>query len=109
MAQVALNLNLPTELNLHIVLDELALVQDLERDDELRLLLPREIDVAKLAFAQRFPDFEVIDRPLAWVESKRLSSLYLGLVNMFSRRLSILSAFRGATFFLNLALWHILS
>ena len=51
VAQMALDLDLPPELNLYIVLDELALVQNLERHDELGLLLPREIDVAKLAFA----------------------------------------------------------
>ena len=35
VAQMALDLNLPPELNLHIVLDELTLVQNLERHDEL--------------------------------------------------------------------------
>ena len=61
MLQVALNLDLPAQLNLNVMLDEVALVQDLDSHYELGLLLSRKVNVAKLAFTKRFSDFEIIN------------------------------------------------
>ena len=63
-----LDLDLSSELVLHIGLHELLLVEHLERHDELRLLLPGEIDMAKLAPSQRLANLEVVNRPLLRTE-----------------------------------------
>ena len=55
-------------MRLHIRLDELALVQDLQCNYELGLLLPREVDVAKLASTEGLPDIKVVYGPLYRVE-----------------------------------------
>lgn len=61
--------NFPLQLLLHSVPDELHLVQDLQSNYTLRALLSGQVDVAKLAVAQRLSDFEVVNRPQIYVES----------------------------------------
>lgn len=80
MTEMALNLNLPAELYLNVLSDELSLVQDLESHDELGTFLSRQVDVAKLTFAEGFPDFEVVDGPLARVKLTHLGRWPISLV-----------------------------
>eukprot|EP00966_Prymnesium_polylepis_P122942 2842567-Prymnesium_polylepis.2 len=63
--QVRLDLNLTAQLMLDACLAQLRLVQHLQRDDEVRLLLARQVDLAKLPVAERLADVEVAQRPLA--------------------------------------------
>ena len=71
--QVSLDLNLPAKLVLHPCLRQLTLEEHLQRDDEVRLLLAREVDLAELAVAERLADVEVIERPLALWRSSAAS------------------------------------
>ena len=71
MPQMALDFNFSAELYLHFRFDELLFVQDLQRDNELGLLLPCKVDVAKLPFPKRLADFKVVDGPLSWIEFER--------------------------------------
>lgn len=68
VAKVTLDLDLPPELVLDATFEELLLVEHLEGDDVLATLLSGEVDVAKLATTQRFPNFEIVDSPLGAVE-----------------------------------------
>ena len=54
-----LDLDLPSQLVLHVRLLELVLEQHFQRDDVLASLLAREVDVPKLAPTERFADVEV--------------------------------------------------
>ena len=51
-----------------IALQELALVEDLERDNKLALLLTRQVNMAKLATTKRLANLEVINAPLSAIE-----------------------------------------
>ena len=62
---MCLDLDLATQLVLDPGLAQLALVEHLEGDNEMRLLLAREVDLPKFAVAQRLADVEVAQRPLA--------------------------------------------
>lgn len=58
-----LNFDLTTKLVLHTRLQELLFEEDLEGNDELALLLSRQVDVAELPLAQRLSNLKVLDRP----------------------------------------------
>ena len=60
-----MDLDLPSQLVLDARLAQLALVEHLERDDKVRLLLAGEVDLAKLAVAERLANVKVGERPLA--------------------------------------------
>lgn len=60
---MTLDLNLPPDLFLNLVLDQLFLVQALEGDNVMRFGLgPRHVDAAKLALAERATDLERRER-----------------------------------------------
>ena len=59
VSQVRLDLDLPSQLVLHVRLLELVLEQHFQRDDVLASLLARQVHVAELAAAQRLTDVEV--------------------------------------------------
>ena len=59
-----LDLDLPAQLVLDARLAQLVLEEDLERHDEVRLLLASEVDLAKLPVPQRLADVKVTERPL---------------------------------------------
>lgn len=61
--QVRLDLNLPPQLVLHVALAQLRLVQHLERHDVAAGLFARQVDVAKLALAQRPANVKVVEPP----------------------------------------------
>ena len=62
--QVLLNLDLAPDLLLHLVLDDLRLVQALEREDVLGLdLRPHHVHPPKLALPQRTPNVKVGQPP----------------------------------------------
>ena len=63
--QMRLDLDLAAQLVLDVRLAQLALVQHFERDDEVGLLLARQVHLAKLAIAQRLANVKVVERPLA--------------------------------------------
>ena len=60
-----LDLDLPSQLVLDARLAQLVLEEHLERNDEVRLLLARQVDLAKLPVPQRLADIKVSERPLA--------------------------------------------
>ena len=60
-----LDLDLPAQLVLDARLAQLVLEEHLERNDEVRLLLARQVDLAKLPVPQRLADIKVSERPLA--------------------------------------------
>jgi hypothetical protein len=62
---VRLDLNFAAQLVLDTSLAQLALVEHLECDNEVRLLLAREVDLSELAVSERLADVEVGERPLA--------------------------------------------
>jgi hypothetical protein len=64
MSQVALNLNFPLELVLHVALDELTLVHHLEGNDVAACFFPGKVDMAKLATAERLAYFKVFNLPI---------------------------------------------
>ena len=68
MSQVAVDLDLTAQLLCHFALEELMLVKNLDREDILALLLSRQVDVTKLATAERHPDLEVIYAPFGAVK-----------------------------------------
>ena len=53
---------------LHVRLQKLLLVQDLECDNKLGLLLPREVYMPELAPAEGLADLEIVDRPVLGLE-----------------------------------------
>lgn len=60
---MTLDLNLPPDLFLDLVLDQFFLVQALEGDNVMRFGLgPRHVDAAKLALAERATDLERRER-----------------------------------------------
>lgn len=60
MAEVLLNFDLPTDLFLHLILDDLRLVLALESKDEARLDLRADhVHSSELALAEGTADFEV--------------------------------------------------
>lgn len=59
--QVGLDFDLSAQLMLHALLLYLGLEEDLERHDEMAFLLPSQVHVSKLAFAQRTPNLKVIN------------------------------------------------
>lgn len=61
--EMGLDFDLPTELVLDPVFDELRLEEDFQTDDVLCLLLAGEIDGAELALPKRLADLEVVERP----------------------------------------------
>lgn len=63
VAEVGLNLDLPTKLVLHAAFKELTLRQDLDGHDVLRPTLAGEVNLAELPPAERLPDFEVLEGP----------------------------------------------
>lgn len=75
---MGLDLDLPSQLVLDARLAQLRLVEHLERDDEVRLLLARQVDFAKLAVAERLADVEVTERPLAQLLLLRAVALRTG-------------------------------
>lgn len=83
MTEMALNFNLPAELYLNVLSDELSLVQDLESYYELGTLLSCQVDVTKLTFAEGFPDFEVVDGPLARIKLTHLGRRPICFVSDF--------------------------
>lgn len=62
---------------LHIGFEELLFVKHFECDDELRLLLSRQVDVAKLSTTEGLANLEVVNGPilrfklLGWFETSR--------------------------------------
>lgn len=60
--QMGLDFDLPPQLVLHALLLDLRLEEDLEGHDEMAFLLPSQVHISKFAFAQRTPDFKVVDR-----------------------------------------------
>ena len=68
MSEVALYLDLSAQLMLHVGLQQLLLVQHLERDNKLGLLLPREVYMPELAPAEWLADLEIVDRPILGLE-----------------------------------------
>lgn len=58
-----LNFDLATQLVLDAGLEELFFEEDFESDDELALLLARQVDVAELALAQGLAYFKVLNGP----------------------------------------------
>eukprot|EP00968_Pinguiococcus_pyrenoidosus_P009875 scaffold770_cov255-Pinguiococcus_pyrenoidosus.AAC.28 len=65
MAQMRLDLNLAPKLVLHVALDELLLLQDLDGHDVLTILLAGEIHHSKLPAAERSSDVKVVQAPKA--------------------------------------------
>lgn len=59
--EVRLDLDLSPQLMLHPFLLQLGLEEDFQRHDEFVVLVPGQVDVAKLAFAQGAPDVKVIN------------------------------------------------
>ena len=59
--QMCLDFDLPAKLVLHTLLLYLRLEEDLEGHDETAFLLPSQVNISKLAFAQRTPDLKVIN------------------------------------------------
>lgn len=59
--QMGLDFDLSTQLVLHTLLLNLRLEEDFERHDEMAFLLPSQVHISKLAFAQRTPNLKVID------------------------------------------------
>lgn len=58
---MGLDFDLPAKLVLHTLLLYLRLEEDLECHDETAFLLPSQVYISKLAFAQRTPNLKVID------------------------------------------------
>ena len=58
---MGLDLDLPAQLVLHTLLLYLRLEEDFERHDETAFLLPSQVHISKLAFAQRTPNLKVVD------------------------------------------------
>ena len=83
MTEMALNFDLPAELYLNVLSDELSLVQDLESHYELGTFLSCQVDVAELTFAEGLPDFEVVDGPLAWIKLTHLGRWPICLASDF--------------------------
>ena len=73
MPQVALYLDLSTQLMRNRVLEQLALEEDLERDYELGFLLSCQVDMSELTSAERPPNFKVFDSPLCAIKLADLS------------------------------------
>lgn len=61
LLQMGLDFDLPAKLVLHALLFYLGLEEDFEGHDEMAFLLPSQVHVAKLAFAQRPPNLKVLD------------------------------------------------
>ena len=64
MPELGLDLNLTAELVLNGGFLELGLVENLETDDELRLLLPCKVDASKLSGSEWSTNLEVVKAPL---------------------------------------------
>jgi hypothetical protein len=63
--QIALNLDLSSDLLLDLARDELGLVHAFESDDIVRLdFCPSEIDPTELSLAERTADLELRERPV---------------------------------------------
>lgn len=60
--EILLDLDLPSDLLLYSVLEDLGLHQAFQRDDVLRALRPRQVDTTELSSSQRFSDFKVGQR-----------------------------------------------
>ena len=61
---MSLNFDLSTKLMFDARFRQLILEENLERHDEVRLLLACKIDLAKLAVTERLADIEIVERPL---------------------------------------------
>lgn len=61
LLQMSLDFDLPAQLMLHTFLLYLRLEEHLERHDEMAFLLPSQVHISKLAFAQRTPNLKVIN------------------------------------------------
>lgn len=59
--QMGLDFDLPAKLMLHTLLLYLRLEEDLERHDETAFLLPSQVHISKLAFAQRTANLKVVN------------------------------------------------
>ena len=68
MPQVALNLDFSAQLMRNIVLEQLALEEDLERDYKLGFLLSGQVHMAELTSTERSPNLKVVDRPLCLIK-----------------------------------------
>ncbi len=63
LPQVGLDLDLSSQLMLHIGLQQLLLLDDLQRNNKLTSALASEIDSAEFAAAERLADLEVTKGP----------------------------------------------
>lgn len=71
MSEMRLNLDLSSQLMLHIALHQLLLVEHFERNNKLGLLFSCQVDMAKLSSAKRLPNFKIIDSPFFRVKLLR--------------------------------------
>ena len=62
--QVSLDLNLTAQLMLDRGLAQLALVQHLQSNDEMRLLFTSQINLSELTIAQRLANIKITEGPL---------------------------------------------
>lgn len=58
---MGLDFDLSAQLVLHTLLLYLRLEENLERHDEMAFLLPSQVHISKLAFAQRTANLKVVD------------------------------------------------
>lgn len=72
VAQMALDLDLSSQLVLDSSLQKLLLEEHLKRHYVLATLLPRQVDMAKLATTKGFADLEIVNSPLRAIECFRL-------------------------------------
>lgn len=68
MPQMTLYLNLPPELMLNIALHQLLLIQDFQRNNKLRFLLPCKVNMTELASAKGLADLEIVNGPFLGLE-----------------------------------------
>jgi hypothetical protein len=68
VSQVRLNLNFTAKLVLNIRFLQLLLVQNLQCHNELRFFFPSEVDMSKLASAEWFANFKIVNGPVYMFE-----------------------------------------
>jgi hypothetical protein len=64
LPQFSMNLSLPINLILHVIILDLLDVNDFECYNPFLLVRPSQVDMSKLPFTQWFPNFKVTKTPL---------------------------------------------
>lgn len=69
---------------LNIRLQQLLLVQNLKSNNEFRFLFASEVYMAEFAPPQRFPNLEIIYRPVLWLKLLALQYVHLVMCDALS-------------------------